>query len=208
MSDIRSLLHNFNNLLTTILGNVELIGLAGEMDESVDAYLREIRHAAEKATLMIEEFRSSEGGASMSGIEFVLYGDGGEETTPSIREDGKKTILVVEDEASVRKMICGILRKQGYRVVEAEDVIDAMDIAIHGKRESVDLLLTDVVMPVMNGTELAEKVLSVRSSVKVMYISGYTGDSIRRHVRLREGINFLKKPFIPRDLTEMVRMIL
>ena len=120
---------------------------------------------------------------------------------------GTEFILLVEDQVSVRKLAKRVLEKEGYRVVEAEDGMDA-----YGKSrlidETIDLLVTDVVMPNMNGIDLFRKMKKDRPELKVMYISGYTEDFMAIREMLPEKPPFLHKPFRVHSLTKMVRDVL
>jgi PAS domain S-box-containing protein len=120
---------------------------------------------------------------------------------------GSETILLVEDEESIRSLVLGILRKQGYKVLEAASPQQALEISasIEGV---IHLLLTDVVMPHMNGREVAEQVTAARPSTKVLYMSGYTDQAISHHGILNPGVPFLQKPFTPEALAEKVRKVL
>ena len=117
------------------------------------------------------------------------------------------TILLVEDEAGVRKFVRAMLEKHGYRVLEAMDTTEALAIAADN-RQHIDLLLTDVVMPKMNGAELAERVGQLRPSVKVLFMSGYTDRVIRLQDRLAPDAAFLQKPFTPKLLTARIRELI
>ena len=120
---------------------------------------------------------------------------------------GSETVLVVEDQAEVRELTKRILEARGYTVLTADDGKQAVQLAgQHGKR--IDLLLTDVVMPGMNGRELALSLAAQRSDIKVLFVSGYTGEAIRQHGLLELGAAFLQKPFTPDVLTRKVREVL
>ncbi|MGH7476199.1 MAG: MHYT domain-containing protein [Longimicrobiales bacterium] len=117
------------------------------------------------------------------------------------------TILLVEDEPAVRRLVRKLLERQGHCVLEADDVDDAMRIA-RDHAAGIDLLLTDVVMPSMNGRELAELVSAERPSIRVLYMSGYTEDAtLKRGVR-QSGIDFLEKPFTLHALGHKVAEVL
>jgi CheY-like chemotaxis protein len=120
---------------------------------------------------------------------------------------GTETILVVEDEANLRYLAKQFLEKQGYRVIEAADGAVAMQIAV-AHEGVIHLLLTDVVMPGMNGRELAQRISEIRPHTKVLYMSGYTENVIGRNGTLDEGIRLLQKPFTLRDLRTKVREVL
>jgi PAS domain S-box-containing protein len=120
---------------------------------------------------------------------------------------GTERILLVEDEASVRAVAQESLAGHGYTVLEALDVEDALRIAREDSRR-IDLLLTDVVMPIMNGRHLAERVQHLHAETKILYMSGYTDDAIVRHGVLDRGASFLQKPFTPTQLLSKVQEIL
>jgi PAS domain S-box-containing protein len=122
-------------------------------------------------------------------------------------EPGTETILVVEDEANLRYLARQYLEKQGYRVVEAADGAVAMQIAV-AHEGVIHLLLTDVIMPGMNGRELAQRISEIRPNVKVLYMSGYTENVIGHNGTLEAGVRLLQKPFNLRDLKRRVREVL
>jgi PAS domain S-box-containing protein len=117
---------------------------------------------------------------------------------------GTETILVVEDEANLRYLARQFLEKQGYRVIESADGAAAMQIAV-AHEGVIHLLLTDVIMPGMNGRELAQRISEIRPNVKVLYMSGYTENVIGRNGTLDAGVRLLQKPFTLRDLKSKVR---
>ncbi|MEK7867276.1 MAG: ATP-binding protein [Planctomycetota bacterium] len=130
---------------------------------------------------------------------------------PEAKEVGKKmgseTILVVEDEAPLRKLATRILAGSGYDVLEAADVEEAVTICEeHGG--VIHLLLTDVVMPRMSGRQLADRILARRPELRVLYMSGYAEDEVIHHGVTELGAGFLQKPFAPDDLVRRVRSVL
>jgi PAS domain S-box-containing protein len=120
---------------------------------------------------------------------------------------GTETILLVEDEEMIRKAAREILEAHGYRVLEAAGGDEALTIG-RDHKHPIQLLMTDVVMPQMNGRELAERLLPLRPQLKVLYMSGYTDDAIVHHGVLEEGTAFLEKPFTAKALTHKVRELL
>ena len=120
---------------------------------------------------------------------------------------GSETILLVEDNDMLCDFAVKVLRKSGYTVLEARNGKEALDASAR-HQEPIQLLLTDVVMPGMNGRELARRLMSLRPEIKVMYISGYTDDAIVHHGVLEKGVFFLQKPFTPNLLLNKVREVL
>jgi CheY-like chemotaxis protein len=117
---------------------------------------------------------------------------------------GTETILLVEDEAVVRDLVCEILRESGYVVLSANSGTDAMKItAEHIK--SIDLLITDVVMPEMSGPELANTLRRARGEMRILYMSGYTDDAVLVRQGLPENSAFIRKPYTPQQFLQKVR---
>ena len=116
-------------------------------------------------------------------------------------------VLVVEDEAMVRDLVCETLAAYGYKVLEAQNGKDGLQ-RVSDYQEPIHLLLTDVIMPEMDGRELYQNVVATHPAMKVMYMSGYTDDVIVHHGILEEGINFLQKPFTVHGLIQKVRQVL
>jgi DNA-binding response OmpR family regulator len=124
-----------------------------------------------------------------------------------VREPGTETILLVEDENNLRYLARQFLEKQGYRVIEAPDGEAAMQVAA-AHEGTIHLLLTDVIMPGMNGRQLAQRISLIRPHTKVLYMSGYTENVIGRNGTLDAGIRLLQKPFTLRELQNTVREVL
>jgi two-component system cell cycle sensor histidine kinase/response regulator CckA len=120
---------------------------------------------------------------------------------------GRETVLVAEDEDDVRNLVMQILKRQGYRVLEAANGGEAL-IACEKYKEKIHLLVTDVVMPGMSGRELSDRLLPLHPEMKVLYMSGYTDDTILRYGVLEGEINFVQKPFSVEALTQKVREVL
>ena len=120
---------------------------------------------------------------------------------------GNETILLVEDEPGIRDVTVSLLALQGYRVLPAAKPSEALELA-REYRDRIDLVVTDVVMPEMNGRDLARRLLSLCPGVKCLFMSGYTADVIAHHGVLDEGVNFISKPFSMTDLATKVRELL
>ncbi len=126
---------------------------------------------------------------------------------PPITLRGSETILLVEDDDQVRAVAGGILRRNGYNVIEARNAGEAL---LHAEKRptTIDLLLSDVVMPQMSGPELARRLTASRPEMKVLCMSGYTDDSIVRHGVIEARLAYLQKPITPESLTTRVREVL
>ncbi|MGD0417395.1 MAG: ATP-binding protein [Terriglobales bacterium] len=120
---------------------------------------------------------------------------------------GQETILLVEDETNLRRLARQYLETQGYKILEAEDGAAALQI-VDGYKGTIDLLLTDVIMPGMNGRELATHVVKLLPEVRVLYMSGYTENAVGLDGTLDAGINLLQKPFSLPALKDRVRELL
>lgn len=161
-----------------------------------------------------------------SGGYIWVYSEPGEGTTfkiylPSVQEGeeavrkphessgkgGDETVLVVEDDDMLRNMARNILKRYGYRVLEAQDAETALE-ASRGHEGPIHLLLTDVVMPGISGRELAERLQSERPAARVLFMSGYTDEAVVHHGVLESGISFVQKPFSPDVLARKVREVL
>jgi len=149
------------------------------------------------------------------GTTFKIYlprvDDGAEEYKRNIEDarvtKGTETILLVEDEEMLRKLARQTLKGHGYEIVEASNGNEA--IALSAQHEgAIHLLLTDVIMPGMNGRELATRMLQTRPSLRVLFMSGYTDDAIVHQGVLDESANFIQKPFAPDELAGRVREVL
>ncbi|OQX16441.1 MAG: hypothetical protein BWK76_11675 [Desulfobulbaceae bacterium A2] len=118
-----------------------------------------------------------------------------------------ETVLVVEDEASILKLTGKILNDFGYVVVTANNPKEAVNY-VKGHGETIDLIITDVIMPEMNGRDLANVLLTIQPNMKCLFMSGYTSTVIARHGVLAEGVQFIQKPFSANDLATKVHEVL
>jgi signal transduction histidine kinase/CheY-like chemotaxis protein len=126
---------------------------------------------------------------------------------PLERSQNYETVLVVEDEEVVRDLVCDVLAEHGYNVLCAPDGIEALKMA----REydgMIHLMVTDVIMPHMNGPEVAEQLAATRPDMKVLYVTGYSDNDIGNHGVLEEGVELLQKPFTPQTLARKVRDVI
>ncbi len=130
-----------------------------------------------------------------------------QQTTVVKSAQGARTILVVEDEQSLRKLTRTILRDAGYTVLEAGDGFQALAIATETS-SAIDLLLTDVVMPRMSGRALADRLCPLRTNMRVLYMSGYTDGAVAAHGVLETGVSVLHKPFTRDQLIRGVEDVL
>ncbi|MBN1103096.1 MAG: response regulator, partial [Deltaproteobacteria bacterium] len=149
------------------------------------------------------------------GTTFKIYlprveGPGSVTEKPEKEEEslqGSETILVVEDDETVRNLALNALKRYGYTVLCARDGEEALRMC-RERTEQIQLMLSDVVMPGMSGKDLAEEIKGLRPGLKVLFMSGYTDNSIVRHGVLENGIAFLQKPFTPEALARKVRKAL
>lgn len=128
-------------------------------------------------------------------------------TVGEVAQQGRETILLVEDESTVRELTQQYLQAQGYTVFEAADPNIALQIS-NAHSGPIHLLLTDVIMPGMNGRELAQRITAARAETRVLYMSGYTENAIGHNGTLDAGINLLQKPFTLPALRARVRQAL
>jgi len=152
-----------------------------------------------------------------SGTTFKIYlpcakeaGDVAAPVVPrgiSAQPRGAGTVLLVEDEANLRRLSFESLQRRGYTVLEAEDGAAALQLATHHPGV-IDLLLTDVVMPGMNGRELARRIALIRPDTKILFMSGYTENVIDRNGTIDPGVELLQKPFSMSELVSKVREVL
>jgi PAS domain S-box-containing protein len=126
---------------------------------------------------------------------------------PVLGSSAGETVLIVEDEESVRTMIARTLELEGYQIREAGHGQEALEL-LERQPETVDLIVTDLAMPVLNGRELAERVAGRRPDLPVLFISGYTDDEMVRRGLIEPNKPFLSKPFTPEVLAAKVRMLL
>jgi two-component system, cell cycle sensor histidine kinase and response regulator CckA len=120
---------------------------------------------------------------------------------------GTETLLLVENEPAIRNLLQLALRRKGYTVLAAESGRAALDL-VRSHAGTIDLLITDVVMPDMNGPELVSRFVTIRPETQALFMSGYMDDAFSDHGILSADINFIQKPFSPRAIAQKVREIL
>jgi len=121
---------------------------------------------------------------------------------------GTETLLVVEDEPSVRNLARSILETQGYEVLQAANGEDALAVARAQTGKAIHLIITDVMMPLMGGEIMAKSLQSTHPEIKILFTSGYTDDTVAHHGLLEPGVAFLPKPYTPTTLARKVRAML
>lgn len=128
------------------------------------------------------------------------------EETKSLKGEGE-TILFVEDDHAILRLGKTLLTRLGYKILSASSADEALSIVKEQKAE-IDLLLTDVIMPGMNGKELAKEILKIKPGMKTLFMSGYTADVIAQNGILEDGIHFIPKPFSEKDISKKLKEIL
>jgi len=117
----------------------------------------------------------------------------------------KKTILVVEDEPTLRSLVSKVLERSGYAVIESSSGLAALELCSKTKPH-IDLLLTDMVMPDgISGLQLAETLKGQNPGLKVIFTTGYSAELMGKDFQIKEGVNFLQKPYPPQKLVQTVR---
>jgi CheY-like chemotaxis protein len=125
----------------------------------------------------------------------------------SLPKRGTETILIAEDDAGVRKITRDILERAGYTVIEAVDGQEAVDIFILNK-DRIHLLLIDVIMPRKSGKDVYEEIKKIEPEIKMLFISGYTANTVHRKGVLEEGKHFIQKPILSDNLLKKIRAVL
>jgi PAS domain S-box-containing protein len=125
----------------------------------------------------------------------------------AIKHPGKETILVVEDEEMLRTLISRLLKKNGYKIFQAENGAEALRLCKE-HHSHIDLLLTDVVMPQMNGRELADHLRKQYPGIKTLFMSGYADDTVMRHGIFDYGYDYIQKPFSSEAISAKIREVL
>lgn len=194
--------HDFNNLLTVINGHTEILTEALQPGDPAVRSVRQIRNAADSAAALIRQW------LAFNRLQVFLPQrvNPGDET-PGENKKGTETILVVEDAESLRALTKEFLTASGYTVLEAANGEEAIQIA-QSHYGSIDLLLTDVVMPRMGAKPLVEQMAQIRPHTRVLYMSGYPSDGIVQAGVPTNGATLLEKPFTREILSKRVRQAL
>ncbi|HEX6629168.1 MAG TPA: response regulator [Gemmatimonadaceae bacterium] len=201
--------HELNNLLTVIQINTEfLLESVGENAENAEE-LDEIQRASKRASILARQLLASSRLEPFDGtlVETTLRKRSADKSTPAADKGPSLTgtILLVEDEASVRSLARKILLHQGYRVLEASDGAIALRVAA-GHVGEIDLVLTDVAMPVLGGRGLVEELRELSPGVRVLFMSGYPREEV--FPDKKDHTPYLQKPFTGDTLVSEVRSAL
>ncbi|MEA5113008.1 MAG: response regulator [Geobacteraceae bacterium] len=148
------------------------------------------------------------------GTDFTIYfplisaeGQKSERVSLPLLKTGKETILIAEDDDDVRRLDRELLEECGYTVIEAANGRQALDLFLK-HRDKIDMVIFDVIMPKMNGREVFEEISRIQPDIKVLFISGYTGDILNANCGIDKEFDFLSKPLPPEELLTRVREIL
>lgn len=206
-----SIAHDFNNLLTAINGYADLALVTLPDGNPVRSYLEEIRKAGSRACdLTMRLLAISYSPTAQVVAEVGKPPQAGQGVPPKPVVEPQETapiILMAEDEEPVRNFVRLVLEGQGFAVLEAFNGEEALRLASRPDAR-IDLLLSDLVMPGMGGRELAIKVRTLRPSLRVVYMSGYTDDQVFRQGCMEPYATLLPKPFTAGALLERIRMAL
>ncbi len=208
--------HDFNNLLTVISGNLEIAARSVQSDGGVkrDRLARVIGNAsssAQRAALLTQQLLTHARGEppdlKPAYQPPLATAPVKEHTTPVVGSAGNETILVVEDEDSVRSYLVETLQDLNYKVREAANGSAALALFKTG-RFHVDLLLTDIIMPGLNGRELADELHRLEPNLKVLFMTGYAGNAVCDQDRPDDDVSLLQKPLTQAVLAARIREML
>jgi CheY-like chemotaxis protein len=214
--------HDFNNQMSVVLGFSETTLSELDDDSPIRPMVEEIHKAGKHVAHLTEQllnFSHKQVPQPETACQIILPRIDPPVSKPAERieptkhtkridtQNGTETILVVEDDQSVRRYVVAILQKHGYSVIEASSAKEAIPIGEHYEGR-INLLLTDVVMPDINGPDLAVRLRASRPDMSIIYMSGYPDNMIDPREMLRDGFLFLKKPLRSEDILSSVREIL
>ena len=195
---LAAIAHDFNNLLTVIDGRCELLLTRDEPISEVEGDVMIIRESAHRASALARE------------LLLATRDDApAEPAAPAVRAParGTETLLLVEDEDEVRTLARAILEQNGYRIFEAATPDEALLLAEH-HGDGIDLMVTDLVMPVMSGRELADRVVARHPRLRVLFMSGHADTALAPQDVLGPDRAFVAKPFSPAGLASKVREVI
>jgi PAS domain S-box-containing protein len=201
----RGVAHEFNNLLSVISSYAAFVAediardLPGEAGESILADIAQVQHAADRAAGLTEQLLALARPAEHAPANAYRL--------PGSLERGGALVLVVEDEPAVREVTRRILERNGYRVMAAADGPEALGVAA-ACDQRIDALVTDVLMPGMQGREVAERLRALQPGIRVLFVSGDAKGLLGAEGRQEPGVNLLEKPFTEASLLESVRGLL
>lgn len=197
--------HNFNNMLTAIIGYTDLSLRRVSLEDPLRRNLEETRKAAERAASLVRQLRT----VFRDYLPRLDDEDMTNEELPQelIEPQGLETILLVEDEEVVRGLIKRILVQAGYTVLDADGGMEAIRLCC-AHPGPIELLLTDLVLPEISGKEVAQCIMDLRPAIRILYMSGYTDEALIQNVVPDESVEFIQKPFSWVGLTRKVRQVL
>ncbi len=194
--------HDFNNLLTVISGHVSIMGSEKLDAAETRAGLEEIQKATDRAAALTQQLLAYSRNQAAEPVNVDLN-----QEVESGQKMLRQLLGLVEDEPQIMQLALKSLSRIGYTVLAASSAEQALAIWATA-REKVQILVLDVVLPGMNGKQLADKLLEVRPELPVIYISGYGANLISQYGLLANEIEFIQKPFTPAELINRVRLAL
>ncbi len=191
-----ALTHDINNMLGVIIGHVGMALRHMRPSDPLLPDLEAIQRAAERAAALMRELRAANGAAAPAApnaatADPAIPAAAGASASAASHQ---RTVLLVEDEPAILTLVTHILRGQGYNVLRADSATAAIAVA-QTHSGAIDLLLTDVMMPEMNGRDLSRALLVTHPGLRTVFMSGYTADLIATDVAIDADVSFLQKPF-------------
>ncbi len=212
------LAHDVNNMLGVIIGHVDMALRGVRPSDPLYPDLVAIQHAAQRAAALMKEMRTF--GAAPPAItapvssaavsaeaDIAAASSASEAPPPGGAEGQRRTVLLVEDEPAILTLVTHILRGQGYAVLRSNSATEAIAMA-EAHTGTIDLLLTDVMMPEMNGRDLSHALRASNPGLRTVLMSGYTAELMAAHGVLDADVLFLQKPFAIGALTAVVQKAL
>jgi hypothetical protein len=196
--------HDFNNMLTAIMGYCEIVMMSFREDDPIFFHLEGIKKSADRAAAMTRQLLTFSR-QQLPWTEEVAGAPG--QAALSAPSLGSETVLVVEDEEILLELIKDALEMNGFRVLAANSAREAMDLCARHSAP-IHLMLTDVVMPEKSGRELADALSALHPEMKILYMSGYTADATVVGGLVDAALPFIQKPFPPMDLVRKVRELI